>query len=278
MQKLSAPFDDLEYEIRPDGYIYVPQSITLKRLNDVLGIGRWGLTLIGARQQDLGNEQAKVFYDGAMVVRGCFVSRSCGEAHYSLKNKNQSWASALESAKTDCRQRCCKDLGIANDAWNPSFIRGWQKKHAVKVFVKKDDKKEIAWRRKDVDPFWNEVGPVPNTPTVAQNNQPDMKPDREKLPWLNHGPDYDRVLRELLDGTIKSVAEVKKDFRISKETMQALIDVLTKEWEVRMATVKDMKTLTATYNDNQALVDGEQWLKDIFMRRRDQLQKNSQPV
>jgi len=175
--KLSAPFEDLDYEIRPDGYIYLPQVHGVMRLNSVIGPGRWGLLQINNGKEDLGGKRWKVFYDGAMVIRNCFVSRSVGEAQYNQTNSNQSWASALESAKTDCRQRCCKDIGIGTDAWNPSFIRRWQKEYAVRVFVEEtiDGKKQRkpVWRRKDLEPFWNEIGPVPTSPTVEQKeNKP----------------------------------------------------------------------------------------------------------
>jgi len=165
MKALSAPFDELEYEIRPDGFIYVPQALTLKRLNSVIGIGRWGLLLINASTEERDADISKVYYDGALMIRNCFVSRSIGESQFSKKNANTSKASALEAAKSDCRQRCCKDLGIATDSWNPSFIRKWQKENAVRVFVDNNGKKSVAWRRKDVDAFWNETGLVPNTPT-----------------------------------------------------------------------------------------------------------------
>ena len=132
MKALAAPFDDLDYEITPQGFMYLPQALSLKMLNDVLGIGHWSLLLINTGSQAMpannnGKRIIKVFYDGAMIVRDCFVARAAGESSYSEDNGNQSYATALEAAKTDCRQRCCKDLGIATDAWNPSFIRRWQK-------------------------------------------------------------------------------------------------------------------------------------------------------
>ncbi|MEO6610709.1 MAG: hypothetical protein ABIT05_01205 [Chitinophagaceae bacterium] len=180
MKALSAPFDDLDFEITPSGFIYIPGVLTLKRLNDVIGIGRWSLLLINNGKDDLGDNKFKVFYDGAMVIRNCFVSRSVGEAQYNATNKNQSWASAFEAAKTDCRQRCSKDLGIASDAWNPTFVRRWQKEHAVKVFVDNKGSKEVAWRRKDLDPFWNEVGFVTSTPNVPGQQKPQAKPITEE--------------------------------------------------------------------------------------------------
>lgn len=269
-KQLAAPFDDLDFEIRPDGFIYIPQSLTLDRLNTVIGIGQWALEMIQNGKEDQGNGNWKVFFDGYMKIRNCFVSRSVGESQYSLNNKNQSWASALEAAKSDCRQRCLKDLGVAADAWKPQFIRRWQKEHAVRVFVDKGGKKEVVWRRTDVDPFWNETGFVLNTPTVAdqhiQNNA--AAAAKSELPWLNAGPDYDAVLRELIDGHTTIATLKASKFRISKATEEALLKQMSTEWISRTDQCTNLIELTTKYNENQLLVDSNPWLKKIFTDRR----------
>lgn len=173
---LIASFDPLEYELTPQGHIYLPQALSSARLNKVFGVGQWTLLMINTGAQAMANGTKKVFYDGALVVRGCFVSRSVGEATYSEKNAQQSFATALEAAKSDCRQRCCKDIGIANDAWNPTYVRNWRKEHGVRVIVKDDQGRTgIIWRRKDLDPFPNEVGIAPDSPTVPTQQAPAYK-------------------------------------------------------------------------------------------------------
>lgn len=276
MKALSAPFDDLDYEITPNGFIYLPQALSLIRLNSVLGVGRWSLLLINTGSQHISDKMVKVFYDGALIIRNCFTARAAGESSYSLDNGNYSYATALEGAKSDCRQRCCKDLGIGTDAWNPTFIRRWQKEHAVKVWVEKDwwhegvkkSKREIAWRRKDLDAFHNEIGLVSDTPTVPsqQNNQQ----TKEELPWLNPGPEYDKALKELLEG--KTIKTLRKVYRISQKTMDAILEVLTKEWATRLNTCNNLTTLTKSYNDNAAEVEEYPWLKDMFTERRKVIQ------
>lgn len=267
MKALSAPFEDLEYEITPQGFIYLPQSISLQRLNTVLGVGRWGLILINTGSQQMKEGLIKVFYDGALIIRGCFVSRAAGEASYSQLNNNQSYASALEAAKSDCRQRCCKDLGIANDAWNPTFTRRWQKEHALKVWVDKNGQKIPIWRRKDLDPFPNEIGIVVSTPHVAGANAdaPKKQTVTDELPWLNHGPDYDAALKELLEG--KTLNDLRKKYRISKTTGEAIVFVLQKEWGIRLQTCNDMQTLVKSYNDNSREIAEYPWLKDMFTEK-----------
>lgn len=268
-KNLAAPFVDSDYEIRPDGFIYLPQAIALKRLNEVLGIGRWALLNINAWKQELGVNQAKVFYDGALVVRGSFVARSVGEAQYNLDNKNQSWASALESAKSDCRQRCCKDLGIANDAWTPSFVRRWQKDNAVRVFVKRDGatKNDIVWRRKDVDPFWNEVSEVPAG--FRMESQPGRENNTDK-PWLNSGPAYNEALAEILEGRL-TIEKLSESYRISKETRGNLNEAVINHLGPTIDDQKDLASLTRLYNKYKPLVDTFDALRALFNARRDKV-------
>lgn len=264
MKALCAPFGDEEYEIRPDGFIYIPQSITLKRLNDVIGIGKWALTLINNGKDEVATDQFKVFFDGALIIRSCFVSRAVGESSYSRKNQNSSWASAFEAAKSDCRQRCCKDLGIANDAWNPTFMRRWKKEFAIRVFVKGDNNEnKVIWRRRDVEPFWNETGEVPTTPTVPNNNG-----QSSEKPWLNAGPDFEAVLRDLEAGedTLAGIRATK--YRISKDTEKAIIAHLTQFWINKTDECPDLDSLTKLFTDGKPWIESHPFIKEVFNARR----------
>lgn len=51
--------------------------------------------------------------------------------------------------------RCCKDIGVASELWDPAFITEWKAKYAVDVWVehvKTGDKRKL-WRRKDRGPI-----------------------------------------------------------------------------------------------------------------------------
>ncbi len=157
-EKLFASFEMEQYEIRPDGHIYVPQALIRGRLNSVVGVGQWAIVLLRDRVEQLNEKSYKLFYDGALLIRGKFVSRSTGEATYFTTNPNQSWASALESGKSDCMVRCVKDLGIALEVYQPAFVRKWQKEYAKRVWVQDRQERKVMWRRIDVDPFNNETG------------------------------------------------------------------------------------------------------------------------
>lgn len=42
---------------------------------------------------------------------------------------------ATEACKSNALMRCCKDLGIASELWDPTFIRDFKSKHCVEVWV-----------------------------------------------------------------------------------------------------------------------------------------------
>jgi len=74
---------------------------------------------------------------------------------------NKGIPTATEACKSNALMRCCKDLGIASELWDPRFIREFKAKYCVEVFVEnlKDKTKKKLWRRKDQPKFeypWKE--------------------------------------------------------------------------------------------------------------------------
>jgi hypothetical protein len=103
-------------------------------------------------------------YDGSLYIRGFFVARAMGEADYIPSNKNMSWATVYESAKSDCLVRCCKDLGFIGKLWQPQYIEWWKKMYAVRVWRTGDGsrtKPGYYWRRKDAEPWSDEMAEEP---------------------------------------------------------------------------------------------------------------------
>lgn len=47
--------------------------------------------------------------------------------------------------------RCCKDLGVASELWDPRWIRSFLKEHVREVFVEHQPtkKRKKMWLRKD---------------------------------------------------------------------------------------------------------------------------------
>lgn len=232
-EKIAAPFDEKLIEIRPDGIIFLPQVFWRQRLNQSFGIGQWALIVKGSHK-DPDPTKDKLYVEGVLMVRGKYVATAVGEAELHSDNKNQSWASVWESAKSDCITRCCKDLGIASELWQPQFGREWAKKYAVEVWCKmKDGKTKKLWRKKNAPPFWNEQG----QPVVTDVEQP--SPDINKgdgnkstnhtmtgqgqKPWLNPGTKEWKNSYEKLHTGVITMDDITAHYRISKDNAELIL-------------------------------------------------------
>jgi Mitochondrial genome maintenance MGM101 len=60
---------------------------------------------------------------------------------------------AAEGCKSNALMRCCKDLGVASELWDPRFIRKFKAEHAREVWVEHvvNKKKNRIWTRKGDD-------------------------------------------------------------------------------------------------------------------------------
>lgn len=77
-----------------------------------------------------------------------FVAQARGEmAYYGPEQVN----AAVEGCKSNAMMRCCKDLGVASELWDPRFIREFIKTYTKKVWVENitTKKKKQIWMRKD---------------------------------------------------------------------------------------------------------------------------------
>ena len=57
----------------------------------------------------------------ALYCHGRFVSQAMGEHSYFSKSNIQ-YGKACEAAKSNALMRCCKDLGVASELWDPQVI------------------------------------------------------------------------------------------------------------------------------------------------------------
>lgn len=251
-KKLTASFDENEIEIRPDGLIYLPQTFWRQRLNQSFGLGQWCLIIKGSHK-DPDPKKDKLYVQGVLMVRGCYVAEAVGEAELHSNNPMQSWASVFESAKSDCITRCCKDLSIASELWQPEFTRRWVKEYAVQVWREKTGKKKdgspgsFQWRKKTADKFYDERGgtaPAENKTTPenkpaakAQTNgngnklfdeaQPTtaggkITPNQgAELPWLND-KQFDRIKNMINEGDTEAFEKTKAAFRLKKDHREQL--------------------------------------------------------
>jgi len=143
-ETLMAPIDPLDIEIKPDGLIYLPEIKYRRILNKTFGPGGWGLaprspTHVGPKV---------VSREYALVCLGRLVAVARGEQEYFDKN---GVPTATEACKSNALMRCCKDLGVASELWDPRFIREFKGKNCVEAFVEHvpTKRKRKLWRRKD---------------------------------------------------------------------------------------------------------------------------------
>ncbi|GJC91119.1 mitochondrial genome maintenance protein MGM101 [Colletotrichum liriopes] len=139
------PVNTADVEVKPDGIIYLPEIKYRRILNAAFGPGGWGLVPKG--EVVVGDKIVTREY--ALIAEGRFISQAQGEnTYFSLENL----PSAVEGCKSNALMRCCKDLGIASDLWDPVFIRQFKKQHADEVWVEHavTKKKKMIWTRKDV--------------------------------------------------------------------------------------------------------------------------------
>ncbi|KAG9230557.1 mitochondrial genome maintenance MGM101-domain-containing protein [Amylocarpus encephaloides] len=141
---LLAPiaFDDVE--VKPDGIIYLPEIKYRRVLNKAFGPGGWGLA---PRGETIVTPKS-ITREYALVAHGRLVSVARGEQDYFSP---EGIPTATEGCKSNALMRCCKDLGVASELWDPRYIRRFMKEKAKQVWAEHvvTKKKKQVWIRKD---------------------------------------------------------------------------------------------------------------------------------
>ncbi|KAJ1864020.1 hypothetical protein LPJ78_003628 [Coemansia sp. RSA 989] len=125
---LMAPINESEVEIKPDGLLYLPEIKYRRILNRAFGPGGWGLVPRGAHSVS-GRTLSREY---ALICLGRFISQARGEQDYF---DDSGLATATEGCKSNALVRCCKDLGIASELWDPAFISTFKAKYCVEEWV-----------------------------------------------------------------------------------------------------------------------------------------------
>ncbi|KAJ2900912.1 hypothetical protein GGI21_002481 [Coemansia aciculifera] len=143
-EMLMAPVPESEIEIKPDGLLYLPEIKYRRILNRAFGPGGWGLVPRGAHSVS-GRTLSREY---ALVCLGRFISQARGEQDFFDES---GLATATEGCKSNALVRCCKDLGVASELWDPAFITQFKAKRCVEEWVThavKGSKKRM-WRLKE---------------------------------------------------------------------------------------------------------------------------------
>ncbi|EAW06448.1 putative mitochondrial genome maintenance protein Mgm101 [Aspergillus clavatus NRRL 1] len=143
-----------EVEIKPDGILYLPEIKYRRILNRAFGPGGWGLV---PRSESIVTPRT-VTREYALVCNGRLVSVARGEQDYFSPD---GIPTATEGCRSNALVRCCKDLGIASELWDPRWIRKFKAQYTREVFVEHvvSKKRTKIWVRKD-DPVgypWKET-------------------------------------------------------------------------------------------------------------------------
>jgi hypothetical protein len=169
-----------EIEILPSGEIYPPQIAMRRRLADAFGPMGWAIRPISEipRPEKKDTRDAEILYrEWALIAEGRVIATAIGSGKYYGSNARMDYSDVAESLKSDALKRCCKDLGVLWECWDPNFAEAWKQKYAVHVFVRVRDRKdktkitqEARWRRIDRKPAtWklaDEIEPVADSPNI----------------------------------------------------------------------------------------------------------------
>ncbi|KAF8528767.1 mitochondrial genome maintenance protein [Hysterangium stoloniferum] len=141
---LGQPLNPEDIEIKPDGLIYLPEIKYRRILNRAFGPGGWGL----APRSETNVGPKIVSREYALVCLGRLVGIARGEQEYFDPS---GIPTATEACKSNALMRCCKDLGIASELWDPRFIKQFKAKYCAEVFAEHvpTKKKKKIWRRKE---------------------------------------------------------------------------------------------------------------------------------
>lgn len=164
---LLQPVNETDVEIKPDGLIYLPEIKYRRILNQAFGPGGWALMPRGEtlHYQNEGEGAQLITREYSLYCHGRFISQATGE-HTFYSKSNLSYGKACESAKSNALTRCCKDLGIASQLWDPQYVTKWKKQHAEEVWCEnaRNKEKKRLWRKANSgESFsypWKEMGPV----------------------------------------------------------------------------------------------------------------------
>ncbi|KAF3407886.1 Mitochondrial genome maintenance protein [Talaromyces pinophilus] len=133
-----------DVEIKPDGIVYLPEIKYRRILNKAFGPGGWGLV---PRSESIVTPKT-VTREYALICHGRLVSIARGEQDYFNPD---GIPTATEGCKSNALVRCCKDLGVASELWDPRWIRKFKAAYTKEVFVEHvvNKRKSKIWIRKD---------------------------------------------------------------------------------------------------------------------------------
>ena len=137
---LTAEFPDEDFELGAAGdpsLIYLSHDKLRQRLARVLGLGQANFIRRRVWAEEYrtreGRKAVRIYFDGALIVRGVLVGEGIGDHSYFPDNAKQTYSDCLEAAKSNAYRRACKDFCVGLQAWDKVWIEGWKRRHPDKV-------------------------------------------------------------------------------------------------------------------------------------------------
>jgi len=141
IKRLTADFDDADFQRGAGGdanLLYLEHGALRKRLNDVVGIGKWTCIprrswseeiQIPAKAGKPASVAVRIYIESVLIIRGCFVGEAIGDGTYYKSNAGGSYSDGYESAKTAAFRRCTKDFGMGLQAYSKDWCNQWKEKY-----------------------------------------------------------------------------------------------------------------------------------------------------
>lgn len=168
----APPNPTSEVAILPTGELYPPQIAMRRRLAKAFGPMGWALRPISPTTPP--SDKSVMYREYALIAEGRVIATAIGSGKYYESNRRMDYGDVAESIKSDALKRCCKDLNMLSELWDPQWIREWRNEYAVHVFVAEKDRKSgkletvDRWRRIDAEPFQGELEPVRDSPNQEE--------------------------------------------------------------------------------------------------------------
>ncbi len=153
--------------------VYVCRRI----LNAAIGPGGWALM---PRAHTIVCRNGSYSREFALFCYGNYVAQARGEASYYDKDE-PNFGQLDEVAKSNALMRCCKDIGVSSELWDPKFIGPWRDEHATEVWVENISTgvKKKLWRKREARPFgypYREIAAPPPGGFVSSFRAPQQQP------------------------------------------------------------------------------------------------------
>lgn len=180
--QLLSPIEPKDVEIKPDGSPYLPQVKYRRKLNQTFGPMGWALMAV----DDLKMKGNVLYRRYVLIVGDRYVAEAIGSQQYFENNPNMDYADAAEGVKSNALERCCKDLGVASELWDPNYINQWKSEYAVQVMAPIRGQMKKLWRRKDRPQFDGEGKQIEKPEVITNKQSQDQSPLEYNEPPPEH--------------------------------------------------------------------------------------------